>query len=113
MDDDQHMVVDMDLHSYLTVEMIEDVPNTTNMVDIDVATNVELDVTNVVEDLHDTTDLYVPDFPMVDLVEDLHVSLFVNLSLHVDIDFMFEDVIMYGFDQLQRLLVKHSICSWE
>ena len=49
-------------------------------------------VADVVEDLHDTTDLYVPNVELlvVDMVEDLHVSLVENLSLHVsNMDFMF------------------------
>ena len=47
-------------------------------------------VADVVEDLHDTADLYVLDVELlvVDMAEDLHVSLVKNLSLHVvDMDF--------------------------
>ena len=49
----------------------------------------------------DTADLYVPDVELlvVDMVEDLHVSLVADLSLHVaDMDFMFEDIVVVSFD---------------
>ena len=64
---------------------------------------VDLLVANVVEDLHASSDLYVPDVELlvVDMVEDLHVSLDANLSVHVaDVDFMFEDIVIAGCDQL-------------
>ena len=69
-------------------------------------------VADVVEDLHDTTDLYVPDVDllMVDMAEDLHVSLVADLSLHVaNMDFMFEDIVVSSCDQLQRLLARHYV----
>ena len=60
-------------------------------------------VANVVEDLHDTIDLCVFNVEMlvVDMVEDLPISLVVDLSLRVaDMDFMFEDIFVVGCDQL-------------
>ena len=61
--EDLHMVVDMDLHLYVVVEMIKDVLVIVDMVDIDIATNMEFDVVDMFEDLHDTMDLCVPNFP--------------------------------------------------
>ena len=58
-------------------------------------------VTNVIEDLYDIADLYVPDVELlvVDMVEDLHVSLVANLRLHVaNMDFLFEDIVFDGCD---------------
>ena len=61
MDEDLHMVANMDLNSLVSTEMIE------HLVDIDVAIDVELDIVDVVEDLHDSMDLYVLDLPLVDM----------------------------------------------
>lgn len=67
-------------------------------------------VADVVEDLHDTRDLYVLDLPMVDLAEDLHVSPIMDLKSNVvDMDFIFEDAMMACCNQLQRLLVKYYV----
>ena len=82
-----------------------------DVIDMDVA-GVDSLVVDVVEDLHDTTDLYVSDVDLlvVDMVEDLHVAPIVDLSLHVgDMDFMFEDIVVVGSDQLQRMLVRHYV----
>ena len=69
-------------------------------------------VADVVEDLHDTANLYVFDVELlvVDIAKKLRVSLDVDLSLHVvDMDFISEDIVVVGCDQLQRLLVRHYI----
>ena len=69
-------------------------------------------VADVVEDLHDTTNVYVPnvDLLVVEMAEDLHNFLVMDLSLHVvDMDFMFEDIVVAGCDQLQRLLARHYV----
>lgn len=86
------------------------------VVDIDVATEVELDVigvdllvASVVEDLHDTMDLHIPNLPMVDIDEDLQIPLSVDLGLHVvelvlelhdvdDMDFTFENIYITSCD---------------
>ena len=65
-------------------------------------------------------DLCVPYFPVIDMARDVCVSLIVDLSLLVvdlvwelpyvvDMDFMFEDIVVGGCDQLQRLLVKYYV----
>lgn len=82
-----------------------------DVVDMDVA-GVDSLVVDVVEDLHDTTDLYVPDVDLlvVDMVKDLHVAPIMDLSLHVgDMDFMFEDIVFVGSDQLHRMLLGHYV----
>ncbi len=65
----------------------------------------------MVEDLHNTTYLYFLDLSEVDMVEDLHVALNMDLGLYVsnlvmelhDVDdmvFKLEDVTIIGCDQL-------------
>ena len=69
-------------------------------------------VVDVVEDLHDTMDLYVPNVELlvVDMAKELHVSLDADLSLHVaNMDFMFEDIVVVGCDELKRLLARHYV----
>ena len=54
-------------------------------------------VANVVKDLHDIVDMYVPDVELlvVDMAEDLHVSLVADLSLHItEMNFIFEDFLL-------------------
>ena len=66
-----------------------------------VAIGVDSLVVDVVEDLHDTADLYVPDVELlvVDMAKDSNVSLVADLSLHVaDMDFMFEDIFVASCD---------------
>lgn len=54
----------------------------------------------MVLDLHDTADLYVLDFLMVDMARDLHVA---------DMEYMFEYISIAGCDQLHDLHVKHYV----
>ena len=89
-------------HLVMDNQVVEDDPYVADMdvVGMDVA-GVDSLVADVVEDLHDTTDLYVSDVELlvVDMAEDLHVSLVPNLSLHVvDMDFIFEDIAVASCD---------------
>ena len=95
--------------SYQVVEGDDPYVADMNVFCMDVA-GVDSLVVDVVEDLHDTADLYVSDVELlvVDIAKGLHVSLDENLSLHfVDMDFMSKDIVVAGCDQIQRLLVRH------
>ena len=75
-------------------------------------TSVDSPIVDVLADLHDIADFYVPDVELlvVDMAEDLLVSLVADLSLRVaDMDFMFDNIVVVGCDQLQRLLVRHYV----
>ena len=94
---------------------------------MEVSIDVDLDVTgvdslcfDVFEQLRYIVDLYVLDFLLVDMAEDLHVSLILDLSLCVvdlarelpyvaNMGFVFKDIIVGGCDQLHRLLVKNYV----
>ena len=113
---DQLVESDMEIVEHLVMDnqVVEgDDPYVSDMdvVVMDVA-DVDSLVVDVVEDLHDTADLYVPyvELLLVDMAKDLHVSLDADLILHVvDMDFMFKGIVDAGCDQLQRFLVRHYI----
>lgn len=74
---------------------------------MDVSNNVQLDVAGV-------------DSLVANVAKDLHVALIVDLGLHVadlalklhdlvGMNFMLEDIVVVGCDQLQGLLVKHYV----
>lgn len=108
---DQLVESDMEIVEHLVMDNQFDKGDDPYVGDMDVA-SVDSVVVDVVEDLHDTTDLYVPDVNLlvVDMVEDFNVAPIVDLSLHVgDMDFMFEDIVVVGSDPLQRILVRNYV----
>ena len=101
---DQLVESNMEIVEHLVMDnqVVEDDPYVADMnVFGMVVIGIDSLVIDVVEDLHDTADLYVPDVELllVDMAKDLHVSLDTDLSLHVaDMDFVFVDIVVAGCD---------------
>lgn len=85
-------MVDMDFHIAANVDMVFDSHvsrhSFVNFMDVYIEVELNLHVANVdslvtyvVEDLHDTVHIYVPDLPTVDLAKHLHVSLYCVFKL--------------------------------
>ena len=113
---DQLVMFDMEIAEHLVMDNQVVEVDDSYVADMDVfgmvVASVDSLVADVVEDLHDTADLYVSDVELlvVDMAKDLHVSLDVDLSLHgVDMDFMFKNIVVIGCDQTQRLLARHYV----
>lgn len=106
----EHLVVSNEIIGVVSLACVDG--------DLHIAIDVEFDVAgmdslvaDLVLDLHDTVDLYIPDLHMFDMAEDLHVLLMGDLNLHVsdlvlelhdvaNMEYMFEDIVVVGCDQL-------------